>query len=261
MAAPASGRKLRVRNPSRAAETERMGGRLLADYQSYQLYEVDDGVAAEAARDGEIELLDEYRFVLLNAGAIDTSSLNARAQRSLGGRALRGQAQSPRAARGADATGLVRRDRGHGRRGGLRRATEALPREDRRFPARSPSPHRAVAVESSPQPWTSRTTAWTLEPLASTSISGSRFPQQIADLNGGNPNGTWALFVIDDFYLDGGSIADGWSLTVTTSTHVCCTGGPAVVVSPASGLVTTGAGGTAAFTVALTTLPTRRQPD
>ncbi len=81
-AASAPERKLRVRDSRRAAEIERKGGRLLADYQSYQLFEVDDAIAAEAARDGEIELLDEYRFVLLNAGAIDTSSLEARAQRS-----------------------------------------------------------------------------------------------------------------------------------------------------------------------------------
>ena len=33
-------------------------------------------------RDGEIELLDVYSFVLLNAGAIDTSSLETRARRS-----------------------------------------------------------------------------------------------------------------------------------------------------------------------------------
>lgn len=35
--------------------------------------------------------------------------------------------------------------------------------------------------------------------------------------NGTNPNGTWSLFVNDDAALDSGSIADGWSLTITTT--------------------------------------------
>jgi uncharacterized repeat protein (TIGR01451 family) len=33
---------------------------------------------------------------------------------------------------------------------------------------------------------------------------------------GTDPNGTWSLFVFDDTSEDGGSIGDGWSLTVTT---------------------------------------------
>ncbi|MFD4820718.1 proprotein convertase P-domain-containing protein [Peribacillus butanolivorans] len=35
--------------------------------------------------------------------------------------------------------------------------------------------------------------------------------------NGTNPNGTWSLFVNDDAAIDSGSIADGWSLTITTT--------------------------------------------
>ncbi|MCL5097165.1 MAG: hypothetical protein M1608_06505 [Candidatus Omnitrophica bacterium] len=34
--------------------------------------------------------------------------------------------------------------------------------------------------------------------------------------NGINPNGTWALYVVDDSALDLGSIAGGWSMTITT---------------------------------------------
>ncbi|MFI8709270.1 proprotein convertase P-domain-containing protein [Bacillus sp. NPDC077411] len=35
--------------------------------------------------------------------------------------------------------------------------------------------------------------------------------------NGTNPNGTWNLFVTDPFSPDSGIIADGWSLTITTT--------------------------------------------
>ncbi|MFF2291115.1 proprotein convertase P-domain-containing protein [Peribacillus butanolivorans] len=35
--------------------------------------------------------------------------------------------------------------------------------------------------------------------------------------NGTNPNGTWSLFVVDDIEGDTGSIAGGWSLTITTT--------------------------------------------
>jgi len=74
--------------------------------------------------------------------------------------------------------------------------------------------------------------------------------------NGTDPNGTWSLFVRDDFSGGSGSIAGGWSVTITTSAPVCCTGAAAgVSVTPTSGLVTTEAGGTATFTVALTSVP------
>lgn len=36
-------------------------------------------------------------------------------------------------------------------------------------------------------------------------------------LNGSDPNGTWYLFIQDDSAMDGGSLAQGWSLNVTTS--------------------------------------------
>src|SRR4029453_7148122 len=75
--------------------------------------------------------------------------------------------------------------------------------------------------------------------------------------NGTDPNGTWSLFVRDDFTGGTGTIAGGWSLTITTSAPVCCTGAAAgVTVTPTTGLVTTEAGGTATFTVVLTSAPT-----
>jgi uncharacterized repeat protein (TIGR01451 family) len=39
-------------------------------------------------------------------------------------------------------------------------------------------------------------------------------------LNGGNPNGTWNLFVADDSPFDSGVISNGWLLTLTTATPV-----------------------------------------
>ncbi len=38
---------------------------------------------------------------------------------------------------------------------------------------------------------------------------------------GGNPNGTWSLYVVDDASVDVGNINGGWSITLTTLTPVC----------------------------------------
>ncbi len=40
----------------------------------------------------------------------------------------------------------------------------------------------------------------------------------LAVFNGLNPNGTWRLFLYDDSYGDGGTLAGGWSLAITTAT-------------------------------------------
>jgi uncharacterized repeat protein (TIGR01451 family) len=42
----------------------------------------------------------------------------------------------------------------------------------------------------------------------------------LSALNGGNPNGTWSLFVLDDQSPDSGAISNGWSLTLTLASPV-----------------------------------------
>jgi subtilisin-like proprotein convertase family protein len=46
---------------------------------------------------------------------------------------------------------------------------------------------------------------------------------------GGNPNGTWSLYVVDDATVDIGTMSGGWQLTLTTSTPVCAS--PVTAVS------------------------------
>lgn len=82
------------------------------------------------------------------------------------------------------------------------------------------------------------------------------FVTSLGELSGVNPNGTWSLYVVDDFFLDGGDIENGWSLTLETSVPICCGGAPGILLGSTDGLATTEAGGTATFTVALRSSPT-----
>ncbi len=75
-------RKLRIRDRAAASRLDRVGGRLVADYGSYLLYEVPNALAEEARRDASAELVDEYRFVLLNSGPVDTANAAGRNRRS-----------------------------------------------------------------------------------------------------------------------------------------------------------------------------------
>jgi subtilisin-like proprotein convertase family protein len=61
-------------------------------------------------------------------------------------------------------------------------------------------------------------------------------------LNGGNPNGTWRLFIVDDFEDDGGSLAS-WSLSIETTPPPITFSAPSVSVSE---------GGTASLSVTRT---------
>jgi len=42
----------------------------------------------------------------------------------------------------------------------------------------------------------------------------------LANLNGGNPNGNWQVFVLDDAAFNSGTISNGWILTLTTASPV-----------------------------------------
>ena len=70
----ARGRKLRVKDRSLAGRLLSLGGRRVADYGGYLLYDVPDSAAQELAGHPSVEAVDEYRFVLLNSGPIDTET-------------------------------------------------------------------------------------------------------------------------------------------------------------------------------------------
>jgi hypothetical protein len=55
---------------------------------------------------------------------------------------------------------------------------------------------------------------------------GEPYGTALSVFDGTDPNGTWTLFVRDDFTDMSGTISGGWSLSVTTSAPVCCTAPP-----------------------------------
>jgi hypothetical protein len=52
------------------------------------------------------------------------------------------------------------------------------------------------------------------------------YASALSAFNGTDPNGTWSLYVRDDFTGISGTIAGGWSLSVTTTAPACCTAPP-----------------------------------
>jgi hypothetical protein len=73
----ASGHKLQVNNPSQEAQVVAAGGRLIADYGSYRLYDVPATVLNR--KWGQTR--DAYNSILLNAVRLDTSRPEAQAMR------------------------------------------------------------------------------------------------------------------------------------------------------------------------------------
>lgn len=61
-------------------------------------------------------------------------------------------------------------------------------------------------------------------------------PPRLSAFNGMSPNGTWALYVVDDSDDDTGSIQGGWSLTITTAVPMCCSsaGCQPITVNPST---------------------------
>lgn len=72
--------KIQVRDPAVASTLEAQGGRLVADYGSYQLFEYDQLPVALAGRP-ELEPRDQYNFIFLNATRLDTSKSETQALR------------------------------------------------------------------------------------------------------------------------------------------------------------------------------------
>jgi subtilisin-like proprotein convertase family protein len=57
---------------------------------------------------------------------------------------------------------------------------------------------------------------------------------------GGDPNGIWSLYVVDDATTDVGNFNGGWSLTLSSTTRVCCA--PTAAPGTISGNITTADG-------------------
>lgn len=65
---------------------------------------------------------------------------------------------------------------------------------------------------------TYRPTSWaTLTPTFPTNAPPPPYITNLSAFNGTSPNGPWSLYVIDDHYLDSGTIADGWILNLTVT--------------------------------------------
>lgn len=62
----------------------------------------------------------------------------------------------------------------------------------------------------------------------------------LASLIGGNPNGTWSLFVVDDDGFENGNIAGGWGLTITTSDSLAPTADVCIAASDSPDPITVG---------------------
>ncbi|MDX2034693.1 MAG: S8 family serine peptidase [Blastocatellia bacterium] len=74
--------KLHVQDAALAKELVAKGGRVLADYGTYQLIEASAASASALAAGVQAELRDDNNLILLNSGAFDTSTLAARSGRA-----------------------------------------------------------------------------------------------------------------------------------------------------------------------------------
>lgn len=58
-------------------------------------------------------------------------------------------------------------------------------------------------------------------------LTGAPWGTDLGVFAGDNPNGTWSLYVVDDGFVDGGSIAS-WTLTLATTPVITSTNAPAI---------------------------------
>ncbi len=70
---PTERHKVQVGDAALAQEIASQGGRIISDYGTYKIFEVNSALAATLASNRAVSLRDEDNLVLLNAGAIDTT--------------------------------------------------------------------------------------------------------------------------------------------------------------------------------------------
>jgi M6 family metalloprotease-like protein/uncharacterized repeat protein (TIGR01451 family) len=63
---------------------------------------------------------------------------------------------------------------------------------------------------------TYKPSAYESQPFFLSPAPAGPYNTQLSSLNGIDPNGVWSLFIIDDRQGDGGSLAQGWGLEITT---------------------------------------------
>src|SRR5882724_1241564 len=81
------------------------------------------------------------------------------------------------------------------------------------------------------------------------SAPAAPYGSTLTALNGGNPNGTWNLFVLDDAPLDAGVITNGWILTLTTANPVGAAADNAITMTASTGTISVGGSGVYVLTV------------
>ena len=62
----------------------------------------------------------------------------------------------------------------------------------------------------------------------------------MANVNGGNPNGAWLLFIQDDAPISSGMIGNGWILNLTTADLVGTAGDAQLLMSASTPTVFSG---------------------
>ena len=71
----------------------------------------------------------------------------------------------------------------------------------------------------------------------------------LSALNGGNPNGTWELFMLDDAPLDAGAVSNGWILTLTIASPVGVAADNLLSMTASSGIIPVNSNGVYVLTV------------
>ncbi|HKG23139.1 MAG TPA: S8 family serine peptidase, partial [Blastocatellia bacterium] len=71
---PGKRHKVRISDRNLARDLESNGARMVADYGSHVLLEIDGEAATQVSKDRRGEIRDDYNLIMLNAGAIDTTT-------------------------------------------------------------------------------------------------------------------------------------------------------------------------------------------